>query len=210
MVGPNKVLKPPYVEPPLRPRTTPVPTWPHTKASIKTPGPLGTGPPLVKPSLKTRSTDPLWNLVNAAFLTLNHTNSNMTTSCRLCYDVRSPFYEAIGLNVTYNVSTSENSTQCSWGDRKRGLTIQKVSSQGTCLGKVLAGKQDLCTVVDNNPTWGDGIKCVIPKDNGWCVCLQSRLTPCLSTNVFNGSKEFCVLVTVLPRIIYHSEESLHS
>jgi hypothetical protein len=58
MVGPNKVLKPPYVEPPLRPRTTPVPTRPHTKASIKTPGPLGTGPPLVKPSLMTGSTDP--------------------------------------------------------------------------------------------------------------------------------------------------------
>jgi hypothetical protein len=85
-----------------------------------------------------------------------------------------------------------------------------MSSQGTCLGKVLAGKQDLCAVVDNNPTWGDGIKWVIPKDNGWWICSQSWLTPCLSTNVFNGSKEFCVLVTVLPHIIYHSEESLYS
>jgi hypothetical protein len=158
----------------------------------------------------TGSTDPLWNLVNAAFLTLNHTNPNMTTSCWLCYDVRPPFYEAIGLNVTYDISTSENPTQCSWGDRKRGLTIQQVSSQGTCLGKVPAGKQDLCAVVDNNPTWGDGIKWVIPKGNGWWICSQSGLTPCLSTNVFNGSKEFCVLVAVLPRIIYHSEESLYS
>jgi hypothetical protein len=210
MVGPNKVLKPPYVEPPLRPRTTPVPTQPHTKASIKTPGPLGTGPPLVKPSLMTGSTDPLWNLVNAAFLTLNHTNPNMTTSCWLCYDVRPPFYEAIGLNVTYDISTSENPTQCSWGDRKRGLTIQQVSSQGTCLGKVPVGKQDLCAVVKDNPTWGDGIKWVIPKGNGWWICSQSGLTPCLSTNVFNGSKEFCVLVAVLPRIISHSEESLYS
>jgi hypothetical protein len=61
----------------------------------------------------TGSTDPLWNLVNAAFLTLNHTNHNMTTSYCLCYDVRPPFYEEIGLNVTYNVLTSENPTQCS-------------------------------------------------------------------------------------------------
>jgi hypothetical protein len=68
----------------------------------------------------TRSTDPLWNLVNAAFLTLNHTNPNMSTSCWLCYDERPPFYEAIGLNVTYNVSTTENPTQCSWGNHKRG------------------------------------------------------------------------------------------
>jgi hypothetical protein len=28
--------------------------------------------------------------------------------------------------------------------------------------------------------------------------------------VFNGSKEFCVLVAVLPRILYHSRESLYS
>jgi hypothetical protein len=158
----------------------------------------------------TGSTDPLWNLVNAAFLTLNHTNPNMTTSCWLCYDVRPPFYEAIGPNVIYDISTSENPTQCSWGDRKRGLTIQQVSSQGTCLGKVPVGKQDLCAVVKNNPTWGNGIKWVIPKGNGWWICSQSGLTPCLSTNVFNGSKEFCVLVAVLPHIIYHSEESLYS
>jgi hypothetical protein len=28
--------------------------------------------------------------------------------------------------------------------------------------------------------------------------------------VFNSSKEFCVIVAVLPRILYHSEESLYS
>jgi hypothetical protein len=134
----------------------------------------------------------------------------MTTSCWLCYDVRPPFYETIGLNVTYDISISENPTQCSWGDHKRGLTIQQVSSQGTCLGKVPVEKQDLCATIDNNPTWGDGIKWVITKGNGWWVCSQSGLTPCLSTNVFNSSNEFCVLVTVLPHIIYHSEESLYS
>jgi hypothetical protein len=158
----------------------------------------------------TGSTDPLWNLVNAAFLTLNHTNPNMTTSCWLRYDVRPLFYEAIELNVTYDISTSENPTHCSWGDHKRGLTIQQVSSQGSCLGKVPVEKQDLCATIDNNPSWDNDIKWVIPKGNGWWVCSQSGLTPCLSTNVFNGSKEFCVLVTVLPRIIYHSEESLYS
>jgi hypothetical protein len=64
--------------------------------------------------------------------------------------------------------------------------------------------------MNTNPTWDNDIKWVIPKDNGWWVCSQSGLTPCLSTNVFNGSKEFCVLVTVLSCITYHSEESLYS
>jgi hypothetical protein len=102
-IGPNKVLKPPYVELPPQPCTTPVPSRPNSNASITTPGPLGTGTSLGKPSPMTGSMDPLWNLVNAAFLTLNHTSPNMTTSCWLCYDVRPPFYEAIGLNATYNV-----------------------------------------------------------------------------------------------------------
>jgi hypothetical protein len=199
-IGPSKVLKPPYVGPPPRTRTTLVPSRPHTNASITTPGPLGTGTSPGRPSPTTGSTDPLWNLVNVTFLTLNHTSPNMTTSCWLCYDVRPPFYAAIGLNATYNVLTSENPTQCSWGNRKRGLTIQQVSSQGTCLGKVPAGKQDLYAAVDINPAWGDGIKWVIPKDNGWWICSQSGLTPCLLTNVFNGSKKFCVLVTCCPAL----------
>jgi hypothetical protein len=85
-IGPNKVLKLPYVRPPPQPRTTPVPSRPHKSASIATPGPPGTGSSLRRPGPTTRSTDPLWNLVNAAFLTLNHTSPNMTTSCWLCYE----------------------------------------------------------------------------------------------------------------------------
>jgi hypothetical protein len=81
--------------------------------------------------------------------------------------MRPPFYEAIGLNVTYNVSISENPTQCSWGNHKRGLTIQQVSNQGTCLGKVPGEKQDLCATVNPNPTWDKRVKWIIPKDNGW-------------------------------------------
>jgi hypothetical protein len=90
----------------------------------------------------------------------------MTTSCWLYYDVMPPFYEAIGLNVTYNALTHENSTQCSWGDHKRGLTIQQVSGQGTCLGKVPREKQDLCATIDNNPIWGKDVRWIILKGNG--------------------------------------------
>uniref|UniRef100_A0A8C0W8K7 Envelope glycoprotein n=1 Tax=Castor canadensis TaxID=51338 RepID=A0A8C0W8K7_CASCN len=158
----------------------------------------------------TASKDPLWELVGAAFLTLNHTNPNMTNSCWLCYDVRPPFYEAIGLNTTHDTSSEENPSQCSWGDRKRGLTIQQVNGQGTCLGKVPKNRRDLCTVINASSTWGNAIKWVIPKDHGWWLCSRSGLTPCLSTKVFNSSKEFCVIVVVLPRILYHSEESLYS
>jgi hypothetical protein len=115
-VGRNKVLKPPHAElplqPPLQSRTTSAPPHPRTKANVKTLGLLSTGSPRERhPHAMLGAPDPLWNLVNAAFLTLNHTDPNMTTSCWLCYDVRPPFYEAIGLNVTYNALIHENPTQ---------------------------------------------------------------------------------------------------
>jgi hypothetical protein len=212
-LGPNRVLRPPYVKPPPRPSTTHHLSFTTALVSVTTPKPLETRPSRgnPKPSLRTGSKDPLWDMVDAAFLTLNHTNPSMTTSCWLCYNVRPPFYEAIGLNITYDNSTSDNPTQCAWGNRKRGLTIRQVSGQGTCLGKVPRDRQGLCTVVTKgNNNWGSTIKWIVPKGEGWWLCSRSGLTPCLSTKVFNSSKEFCVMVAVLPRILYHSEESLYS
>ena len=36
------------------------------------------------------------------------------------------------------------------------------------------------------------------------------LTPCLNMKVFNLSQKFCVFVTVMPKILYHSEEVVYS
>ena len=107
-----------------------------------------------------------------------------------------------------------NPSQCSWGDRKIGLTLQHISSKGTCLGKVLQDKQSLCTSISATSSRDDikrhPIKWLTPESNGWYICSMTGLTPCLSTSVFNVSKEFCILVTVIPRILYHPEESMYS
>ena len=60
-----------------------------------------------------------------------------------------PHYEAVGLNATYNLSTLSNPPQCSWGDRKVGLTMKEVQGSGTCSGTVPTNKQTLCAQTGN-------------------------------------------------------------
>lgn len=96
------------------------------------------------------------------------------------------------------------------GDRKIRLTLQQVSGNGTCLGKVSQVKWSLCTSIDNTPRWKDGPKWLIPENNGWWICSKTGLAACLSTSVFNASEEFCVLVTVMSSILYHPKECMYS
>ncbi|NXS65615.1 ENV1 protein, partial [Pandion haliaetus] len=78
--------------------------------------------------------DLLWKLVQAAYQALNYMDPNATTACWLCYDTKPPFYEAIGMNTTYNLTNQENPLQCRWEERRVGITLQQVRGKGVCLG----------------------------------------------------------------------------
>ena len=77
-------------------------------------------------------------------MVLNHTNPNATQSCWLCYNLHCPFYEAIGLNVSYHLSSGQNPPQCPYEEHKVGLTMNEVWGQGLCLGTVPRDKTPLC------------------------------------------------------------------
>ncbi|NWX44172.1 ENV1 protein, partial [Steatornis caripensis] len=51
-------------------------------------------------------------------------------------------------------------------------------------------------------------KWAIPSKGGWWICSKTGLTPCLSIKTFNESQDYCIQVTIIPRILYHSEESV--
>ena len=140
---------------------------------------------------------------------LNHSNPNATQSCWLCYTLHLPYYEAVGLNATYNLSILSNPPQCSWGDHKVGLTMKEVWGSGTCLGTVPTDKQTLCAQTGDDTNFANKTY-VIPDTGGWWVCSQTGLTPCLHLAVFNQSREFCVMVAVVPKITYHPEEVLYN
>ena len=48
--------------------------------------------------------------------------------------------------------------------------------------------------------------CLPPQDSWW-ACSEG-LTPCAPGHVINRTEGFCVLVQLLPRIIYHSDEQV--
>jgi len=82
-VGPNPIISGPEVA------TSPMETTRNT----------------VTPSLDRTGELPLWKVMQATYDALNQTNLNLTTHCWLYYDVKPPFYEAIGVNTTYNLDT---------------------------------------------------------------------------------------------------------
>ena len=119
-----------------------------------------------------------------------------------------PFSEAIGLNVSYNLSLDRNPPQCQWEERKVGLTVNEVWGQGLCLSTVPRDKTPHCAQTIGNlrlhsKNW------IVPEVGGWWICSHTGLTPCLNVKVFNQSQEFCVLVAVMPKILHHSEEVMY-
>ena len=160
VVGPNQAVA---SRPSPNQFTTPPCPSPHGANVVTSPTPT--------PSLQLTRTDPpetqepLWALIKESYGALNHSNPNVTQSCWLCYTLHPPYYEAVGLNATYNLSTLSNPSQCSWGDRKVGLTMKEVWGLGTCLGTVPMDKQTLCAQTGNDTNFTNKTY-VIPKIGG--------------------------------------------
>lgn len=89
------------------------------------------------------------------------------------------------------------------GEQKE--TLMEISGKGTCLGAVPKSHQHLCNQTLPSPQAGVNYY-LIPPTDGWWACSTS-LTPCVSTSVFNTSKDYCALVRLLPHVIYHDAPS---
>ena len=87
--------------------------------------------------------------------------------------------------------------------------MKEVWGSGTCLGTFPTDKQTLCAQTGNDTNFTNKTY-VIPKIRGWWVCSQTGLTPCLHLAVFHQSREFCVMVVVVPKITNNPEEVLYN
>ena len=147
--------------------------------------------------------DRLFSLIQGAFSVLNVTNPEATESCWLCLAMAPPYYE--GIAVLGQIIYTSDHTQCRWGTQSK-LTLTEVSGSGICLGRVPPTHQHLCNQTLPVNTAQD-TQYLLPSNDSWWAC-STGLSPCVSTSVFNQSKDFCVMVQLVPRIYYHPEETL--
>uniref|UniRef100_A0A8C9CAV5 Envelope protein n=1 Tax=Phocoena sinus TaxID=42100 RepID=A0A8C9CAV5_PHOSS len=190
---------------------TPVPISPNPEIGHSL---LPLVPPTALPEIRNQTSEPkgitikpktprdrMLSLVQAAFEVLNATNPEATKSCWLCYAAPPPYYDAIGYNSNYNnVNTPD---QCRWkqeGNSK--LTLASVLGNGTCVGTPPSSHRHLCA----NLSLPQGSGYLLPPPDGWWAC-NTGLTPCISLEVLKASTDFCVLVQLVPRLIYHSDSS---
>nr|QJT93251.1 envelope protein [Macroglossus minimus gammaretrovirus] len=148
--------------------------------------------------------DRLFGLIQGAFLALNATDPEATKSCWLCLALGPPYYEGIASSGGVVIST--NQSQCRWEAARGKLTLTEVSGYGLCIGRVPSTHQHLCnqTLAINS---SQANKYLYPSNHGWWSC-NTGLTPCISTSIFNQSRDFCVQVQLIPRVYYHSDEAL--
>ena len=103
--------------------------------------------------------------------------------------------------VQYNKTSDPNAY--TWHQKTQGLTLQSMSGQGLWIGTPSPQYQFLC----NDTKSISSLDYHLPPQDGWWAC-STGLTPCFHGQILNQTKSFCVLVQLLPKIIYHSDEQV--
>nr|AAL87626.1 envelope glycoprotein [Porcine endogenous retrovirus] len=192
-IGPNKGLAeqgPPIQE--QRPSPNPS-DYNTTSGSVPT-----------EPNITIKTGAKLFNLIQGAFQALNSTTPEATSSCWLCLASGPPYYEGMARGGKFNV-TKEHRDQCTWGSQNK-LTLTEVSGKGTCIGKVPPSHQHLCNHTEAFNQTSES-QYLVPGYDRWWAC-NTGLTPCVSTLVFNQTKDFCVMVQIVPRVYYYPEKAV--
>ena len=100
---------------------------------------------------------------------------------------------------------TENPNEYRWQQGEARLTLQATESQGTYIGTVLGAYCHLCNQTYKiNPDNGNY---VLPPTNACWTCTVG-LIPCPHGAILQQDKEFCILVQLLPRITYHTNNQI--
>lgn len=206
-VGPNQVLIEQRLSSQARPVKPPAPL-PHILTTTSLPN-VNTQSSTTKAStsrfsFKLETGDRLLNLVQGVFLTLNYTNPNKTQECWLCLVSRPPYYE--GMAVTGNLTNQTTAPSAYASGPQHKLTLSEVSGQGLCIGTIPSTHQALC----NSTQEISPGSYYLTGPNGTYWACNSGLTPCVSAQALNSASDYCVLIELWPKIVYHEPEYIYS
>ncbi|KAK1346142.1 hypothetical protein QTO34_008611 [Cnephaeus nilssonii] len=109
---------------------------------------------------------------------------------------------------SYSFKEVRNPRPLDAGGSNSKLTLTEVSGHGTCLGTVPTNRRYLCNRTIESPQTTANYY-LVPPVGGWWAC-STGLTPCVSSSVFNTAKDYCVLVQLVPRVIYHEAGSFEA
>ena len=129
-----------------------------------------------------------------------------TNGCWLCYTIRPPYYEAVAFSSGFNVAADISA--CRWQQQPSTgcLTVGSITGIGTCIGAIPETYQHLCNhTVPMTNLINSTHQRIIPPENGWWAC-STGLTPCARQAALKTSQDFGVLVHLIPRLNYYSEE----
>lgn len=191
-VGPNVAIKPklPTSHKPGPPR--PTPSQPTLRP---TPKAVAQATPCRQPD------PPLFNLTTGAYAALNSSQGNLTQSCWLCLSASPPYYEG---TASRGSPRMVNSSSCDWSGGHK-LTLPEVSGKGLRIGSPPAEvsktlrEQAITLNTSASQYWA-------PDPGTWWAC-STGLTPCISTSIFNQSRDYCIMVHLYPRVLYHEADT---
>ena len=159
---------------------------------------------LADPSVTFNNTgDRLFELVFGTYVALNGTSPERTEKCWPCLQSNPPNYEGIALAGNINNSTP-HPVGC--GTTVHTLNLAEVSGSGLCLGMVPPSHQNLC---NHMVIISEGDYFLQVPDGTFFTC-NTGFTPCISARKHNSTADFCVLVQLWPRLLYHAEHNIMS
>ena len=153
-------------------------------------------------------TDPLIKMISSAYLTLNASYPDLTNGCWLCYNIRPPYYEAVAFSSGFNVTADVSA--CRWQQQPGTghLTVSSITGIGTCIGAIPETYQHLCNhTVSMTDFTNSTHQWIVPPKIGWWAC-SAGLTLCAHQATLKTFQDFCVLVHLILRLSYYSEEEL--
>uniref|UniRef100_A0A8D1HT66 Envelope glycoprotein n=1 Tax=Sus scrofa TaxID=9823 RepID=A0A8D1HT66_PIG len=152
----------------------------------------------------TKTGTKLFSLIQGAFQALNSTTPEATSSCWLCLTSGPPYYKKMAKREKFNV-TKKHRDQCTWGSQNK-LTLTEVSGKDTCIKKVPPSHQHLYNHTEAFNQTSES-QYLVPGYDRWWAC-NTGLTPCVSTLVFNQTKDFYIMVQIVPRVYYYPKKTI--